>query len=421
MQKEGIIITLPDINRSDFFFKPDVERNEIIYGLKPIQGIGAKVVKAIIDNRPYTSMVDFYNKMQDYKNEAKENKFGNVAMSILIKAGCFDELENRPRIEIMKTFAKMISNPIKSLKMSNIEDLNELGLLTDAQKKYELRFYRFRQYLYQKKFFYKQTGKSPTTAYYILDKKYAEPYFFENFETNMTEEKDYEYTSDGYIAVKKGSLDRVIDKLTMDFKDNVLSNEKILEQVNNKKFKLIWDNLCQGNLSKWEMESLSYYYHEHELAHVNKNLYNIVNFFELSESPAISDFYIFRGREKPRFKLYRICGTVIDKNKDKHIVSLLTLDGVVEVKFYKGQFGFYDKQIVIQNEINNEEIKEKSWFTRGTKLLITGYRRGENFVPKQYKDSIYKHSVQLIEDINNRGELTLKSDRISEGNEEDES
>lgn len=421
MQKEGIKISLPDINRSEFGFFPDAEKNEIVYGLKPIVGVGSKVAKTIIENRPYYSLFDFYEKMNKIKEEDKESKFGNVSMISLIKAGCFDKLENRPRTEIMKTFAKMISNPIKSLKMSNIEDLNELGLLTETQKKYELRFYKFRQYLYQKKFFYKQTGKSPTTAYYILDKKYAEPYFFENFETNMTEEKDYEYTSDGYIAVKKGSLDRVIDKLTMDFKDNVLSNEKILEQVNNKRFKLVWDNLCQGTLSKWEMDSLSYYYHEHELANVDRKLYNIANFFELSENPAISDYYVFRGQEKPRFRLYRICGTVLGREKNKHITTLLTPDGVVDVKFYKGQFTFYDKQISNIDEYGKKTVLEKSWFTRGTKLLITGYRRGENFVPKQYKDSIYKHSVQLIEDINNRGELTLKSDRISEGNEEDES
>ena len=189
-QKTGITITLPNINKSEFGFSPDAQNNQIIYGLKPIQGVGSAVAKAIIDNRPYTSMWDFYEKMQSYKADAPENKFGDVAMITLIKAGCFDELEGRPREEIMRDFIRFISNPIKSLSMSNIEDLNEAGLLTPEQKKYELRLYRFRNYVFQKQNLERQTGKSASTGYYRLDHKFAEPFFFQYLESEMTEGKD---------------------------------------------------------------------------------------------------------------------------------------------------------------------------------------------------------------------------------------
>ena len=416
--KAGVKVALPDINRVKFGFHPDVKNNEIVYGLKPIQGVGTAVAKAIISKQPYTSMNDFYSKMQDYKSEADENKFGDTTMITLIKAGCFDELENKPRKEIMTEFIKSISNPIKSLKMSNIEDLNELGLLTESQQKYELRLYKYRRYVCQKKFFVKQTGKSPTTAYYKLERKFAEPAFYEWFETYMTEGKDYDYTDDGFICVKKGSLDRVFDKLTEDFKEKVLTNDEFLDKINRIRFNNLWDERASGNLSQWEMDSLCFYYNEHELAHVKREDYNIVNFEDLSSSPQIADYYFYRGQAKPRFALSRICGTVLDRDKNKHTVSLLTPDGVVMVKLYQGQFSFYDKQISKINEDGTKTRIESSWFSRGTKLLITGFRRDDQFVPRQYKDSIYKHTVQLIKSINEDGTLVLQSERAGSESEE---
>lgn len=413
-QKKGIKITLPNINKAKFNFSPDAKNNEIIYGLKPIQKINTKVAKAIIDNRPYTSAQDFYQKMQNYKASSEEAKFGDTAMITLIKAGCFDELEHKSRTEVMADFIRSISNPVKKLQVSNIEDLNALGLLTPEQKKYELRLVRFKKYLFQKQFFAKQTGKSPTTAYYKLDRKFAEPWFYEHFETDMTEGKDYEYDDEGYIIVKRGSIERVFDKLMANFKETVLTNPEYLDKLNQSRFENNWKEMAPGTISQWEMESLCYYYSGHELAGVRRDVYGIANFDELPTQPEIADTYFYRGQEKARFKLSRICGTVIGKDKNKHTVALLTPDGVVEVKFYKGQFGFYDKQIVELNDDGTKTRLEESWFSRGTKLMITGFRREEQFVPRKYKDSIYNHSVQLIKSIDENGILTLQSERAGQ-------
>ena len=413
-QKQGIKISLPNINKSKFGFSPNAKDSEIIYGLKPIQKINTKVAKAIIDNRPYTSAQDFYQKMQNYKASSEEAKFGDTAMITLIKAGCFDELEHKSRTEVMADFIRSISNPLKKLQVSNIEDLNVLGLLTSEQKKYELRLVRFKKYLFQKQFFAKQTGKSPTTAYYRLDRKFAEPWFYEHFETDMTEGKDYEYDDEGYIIVKRGSIERVFDKLMANFKETVLTNPEYLDKLNQSRFENSWKELAPGTISQWEMESLCYYYSGHELAGVRRDVYGIANFDELPTQPEIADTYFYRGQEKARFKLSRICGTVIGKDKNKHTVALLTPDGVVEVKFYKGQFGFYDKQIVELNDDGTKTRLEESWFSRGTKLMITGFRREEQFVPRKYKDSIYNHSVQLIKSIDENGILTLQSERAGQ-------
>ena len=165
------------------------------------------------------------------------------------------------------------------------------------------------------------------------------------------------------------------------------------------------------------MDSLSFYYHEHELAHVDKERYLISDFDNLPEEPQISEYYQYRGKSRPRFKLTRICGTVLDKDKNKHMISLLTPSGVVTVKFYKGQFSFYDKQISELNDDGTKTVLEKSWFGRGKKLLITGYRREEQFVPKKYADSAYRHTLQLINSIDDNGILKLQSDRIGEKDE----
>ena len=234
----------------------------------------------------------------------------------------------------------------------------------------------------------------------------------------MKEGKDYEYDNEGYILVKRGSLDREFDKLMADFKKNVLQSKESLKAVNEKRFTEKWNEKVEGTISKWEMDSLSFYYHEHELAHVNKEQYLISDFNELPEDPVVTEYYTFRGKEKPRFKLTRICGTVLDKDKNKHMITLLTPNGVVTIKFYKGQFSFYDKQISEKDdETETKTVLEKSWFKRGNKLLITGYRREDQFVPKKYVDSAYRHTLQLITDIDEEGNLKLQSERIGEDDE----
>ncbi len=340
LQNSNTKIELPDINEADFGFKPDEDNNTIIFGLKGISGVGDAETKAIIENRPYTSLDDFINKMEKYKTEAKENKFGESAVITLIKAGAFDRLENKDRIEIMTDYIKKISKPLNNLQIDSILILHEMGLLTNEQEQFELRLVRFRKYIFNRDFLVDKRGKSVNTFFYRLDQRFAEPFFFEYFETNMQEEKDYEYDEQGNILVKRGSIDREFNKLVASFKKKVLCSKEMLEAINHKRFLDKWNEKVEGNISKWEMDSLSFYYHEHELAHVNKAKYLISDFESLPEKPKITEYYVYRGKERPRFKLTRICGTVLDKDKNKHFITLLTTDGVVTVKFYKGQFSF---------------------------------------------------------------------------------
>lgn len=417
LQNSNTKMELPDINEADFGFKPDEKNNTIIFGLKGISGVGDTETKAIINNRPYKDLDDFVNKMEIYKTQEKENKFGESTIITLIKAGAFDKLEGKERINIMKKYIRKISKPLTNLQVDSILTLHELGLLTKEQEQYELRLTRFRKYIFDKKFLAEKRGKSPNTFFYRLERQFAEPFFFEYFETNMQENKDYEYDEQGYVLVKKGSIDREFDKMMKHFKEETLGSSEMLQAINEQRFLNKWNEKIKGNISEWEMDSLSFYYHEHELAHVNKEQYLISEFNSLPETPEISEYYLFRGKERPRFKLTRICGTVLDKDKNKHIITLLTTSGVVTVKFYKGQFGFYDKQISELNNDGTKTVLETSWFKRGNKLLITGYRREDQFVPKKYVDSAYRHTLQLITEVDENGNLKLQSERIGEENE----
>jgi DNA polymerase-3 subunit alpha len=58
-----------------------------------------------------------------------------------------------------------------------------------------------------------------------------------------------------------------------------------------------------------------------------------------------------------------------------------------------------------------KKILEKSWFTRGNKIMFTGIKRETNFVPKVYKSGKYVYPIQLIDGIDENGELHFKQMR----------
>ena len=106
------------------------------------------------------------------------------------------------------------------------------------------------------------------------------------------------------------------------------------------------------------------------------------------------------GRMYKKNKLSLIAGTVVEKNKSKSMVTLNTQYGVVEVKLYKTSFSHYDRKTP----------DEPSWFSRGTKLVVVGYRREGSFIPKIYSDSKYNSSIMKIEQLPS-GRIDIKTDR----------
>ena len=195
-------------------------------------------------------------------------------------------------------------------------------------------------------------------------------------------------------------------------KQYIIDNqEELLNKYNNILIKQQWDKYCLGNISKWEMDSMSFYYHEHELAHIDLQKYGISEFSKLPEEPEIERFFEIKNRQIPIYKINKIIGTCIGKNNIKGTFTLLTSDGeVVDIRLTKEHYAYYNKQI---SEIENgvKKVKEKSWFTRGTKLMVVGIRRGSGFMAKKYKNTGGHRLYKITDVINNGTEMLLSSSR----------
>ena len=394
----GIKVSLPDVNKSDFGFKPDVENNQILFGLKGMLNVGDDVIMNILNNRPYKSPKDFLNKV----------KPGKQVMISLIKGGAFDSMEDRKFT--MAWYIWDTCDKKNRLTLQNMPTLIKYNLLPEHTEEQIMarRVYEFNRYL-------KAITKADKYSYegmYSLDERALS---FLN-ELDMYDKLDSDNLS-WYIKVK--TWDKVYQEYMNIFRKWITENyDEILNNLNSIIFLEDWNKYAQGNFSSWEMEALCFYYHEHELSNVNNDRYGFVNFYNLPEDPIVERTFTKGGKEIKIFKLNKICGTCIAKNKTKSTVTLLTTNGVVTVKFRKEYFSLFDKQISEKGEDGIKHVKEKSWFNRGNMIVVTGMRSGDNFISKKYA-STGGHQLYRIEKINNDGTLELKDSRYQGGIEED--
>ena len=391
----GIKISLVDINHSDFGFKPDAENNQILYGMKSMLNVGDDLIKEIIANRPYVSPRDFLNKVHPNKQ----------AMISLIKGGAFDTMMDRKIC--MGWYIWETCDKKKRLTLQNMPGLIKYGLLPqDTEEQVTAkRIYEFNRYL-------KAECKSRNdNEFYHLDERAL------SFMMELGYEDMLYVLGDNYDLRMK-EWDKVYQKWMDVFRNWIASDkENILNELNKIIFKEDWDKYAQGTISAWEMEALCFYYHEHELAHVDKKRYGFADFYSLPEDPVVDRTFTKGGKTINIFKLDRICGTCIAKNKTKSTVTLLTTDGVVNVKFRKEYFSLFDKQISERGADGVKHVVEKSWFNRGSMIVVTGIRSGDDFISKKYA-STGGHQLYKIDTINDDGSLKLRDCRY-QGEAED--
>lgn len=385
MQHAGISVSPPDINKSSFTFIPDVDTDTIIYGIKGINRIGNELVNEIISKRPYNSINDFLSKV----------KVNKPQMVSLIKSGAFDKFGNS-RQEVMNQYIDLITEKKQRLTLQNMKMLIEHNLIPE-ELSFEVKVFNFNKYL----------KKCKTGDNYYLD-EIAYKFYENNYDLDLLW-----YEEDTCLIAQK-DWDKIYKKQMDSVREFIKENSSdLLNKLNSELFAENWSKYCGGSISKWEMDSISFYYHEHELADIDESAYNICDFTELSEEPDVDKVIVMNGRDVPLFKLHRIAGTVLDKNKTKNSITLLTNYGVVNVKIYQAQFAKYDKQISQKLADGRKKIIERSWFSRGNKLMITGIRRGDNFIPKIYKNSIYKEPIDLIKEVDG-SDLILVTHRAEE-------
>ena len=385
MKSSGVIVSPPDINKSTYIFSPDVEKNEIRYGMSGIVKVGEDVIRQILNNRPYSSIEDFLSKVKVNKSQ----------MVNLIKAGAFDSLYIEDRIDIMKKYIALISEPKKTLNLRNMQKLIEFDLLPEKFD-FNKRVFNYNKYL----------KKLKVGEYFKLD-NIAFEFYEKNFDMDLLAAAD---TESGF-EISATKWKKIYDSQMLAPKEYIKKNlDELLKKFNQILFDNLWDKYCTGTISKWEMDSVSYYSHEHELSKTKKQVYDCVDFFELNEEPEIDRIISIKGKQVPLFKIVRIMGTVLDRDKNKKSVTILTTSGVVTVKIYGEVFAHYDKQISELGADGKKHVKEHSFFKRGQKIIVTGIRRGDQFFAKKYSKTPY-HLVELITEVDNDGFLVTKGTR----------
>ena len=426
LQEHNITIALPNINKADVGFIPNEEDNSIMFGMKGISTINNDTAKLIMDNRPYTSLQDFHERMVEVKREVtlstgKKQMKSLVSTSQtinLIKGGAFDELENKPREEILASYLRLLYPSKTKLTSANISNIIEMGIVP-PQLQDCIKHHNFKEFVKSLPKHKDETSK--TITWYVIDcgddetTDYTTNYLMNNF-GELVEDRDYYFDELGYVHLalgtsRKGSFE-ALHKEKMKPLTQWLNSPECLDVYNHIQFEDIKRTYMKGNRAKWEMESMCYYYSHHELEGVDQELYSLVNFNELPEEPVVTGFTYHGEKQYPRFELSRIAGTVLDRDRNKHTVTLLTQFGVVTVKFYGGQFSFYDKTIsMIDEQTGKKVVVEDGWFKRGNLILISGFRRQNKFSAKRYSNSIYQHAVCKILNVCEDGTLELQTER----------
>jgi DNA polymerase-3 subunit alpha len=371
----GIQIEPPNINKSNFTFRVDEESNSIFFGLKGITRIGSSLIEEIIANRPYRSLEDFLSKV----------KVNKIQATMLIKAGAFDDFGDRA--EMLYNYCDTVANKKSRITLQNMNQLIQYGIIEESLKK-EINIWRFTKYL-------------------RANAKFGDLYVLKDGLASTAEQLGFtslKQDESGSFYVEKKVWDKFYTGQMGPIRNWMNENqEEILSKLNTELVQELLEKYAVGSIADQEMEALSYYYSYHAMETEEYstwlNSLGVESFFDLPEEPTIA---WERGQAK-MFELTTIAGTAIGRDKQKRIVGLSTPDGFVKLKVYRAQFVKFDRQIKIDGEI------EKSWFSKGTKLLIQGYRNGDYFIPKYYKNSTLK---QAIYKINEPGSIV--SERLGE-------
>lgn len=371
---DGIKVSLIDINKSKYLFEPDINNNSILYSFKALSGINGEIIKEIIEHRPYLGLDDFMSKVKCNKTQ----------MISLIKSGAFDSFDDRK--EIMRQYIWKVCEPKKRITLQNFNGLNERGLIPQ-ELEFEKRLFVFNQAL--KKFC------KIEDVYVIKDNFYD--FYAEFFDIDLLETKHDTLTIKQDIWKKLYTAK--MGKARTYFKDH---QQELLSQLNTRLFQEMWDKYATGSYSDWEMESVGFYFHDHPLLNVNKDMYGISVYKDLPENPEIQYMIKRKGAEIPIYRTTRIIGTVIAKDDMRSQISILTPEsGVVTAKFNRDYYARLNKRISEAQPDGTKKVREESWFKKGTKVLLNGFRREDTFIVKAYKNkqASGSHQAYKITDI----------------------
>ena len=374
-------ISMPEINHSKLGFVPDVENNTILYGLKGITRVTAPVIQEIMEKRPFSSLEDFVARV--IKRTVTKDKVVN-----LIKAGAFNKIENADRRTILKKFIESTADQKKRLTMQNAQMLFERGILPP-------------EFDHEKEIFFLtkelRKNRDENKFYYILNDTIQRELLEDIEIKTMSLENERIVEVINSAVWDKRYYDPIMSKVKLYIQKN---HDKLLEILNNSLFMEEWNKYAGGGELQWELDSINFFHTGHPLNNVAESISIPVTPLNEVEEGNIEGFFLIKGKEIPRMKLYSIIGTVLDRDTTKGIVTIQTPEGVVSVKVYKDLFALYNHAYAALDE-NGNIIEETSFFDKGTHLMITGILRGDTFIPKVYRSTRIKPILRIILDENN--------------------
>lgn len=410
IKQAGITVGLTDINKSGYGFEPDVENNIIMFGLKGLLNVGDELVRTIIANRPYSTPKEFIKKVSPDKG----------AMVSLIKSGAFDKMVDRKFM--LAWYLYETGDKKTTINLRNMNGLVQNDLLpTTGDFELPYQIYEFNRYLKSK------CKATQDVKNYYLDTRAIN--FLNKIDQGdliqtLVSDFDFPNKENGnvYFIIDAKAWDKIYQAHMNIYRNWMNENQQqILFDFNLKIFKADWDKYAKCNspnlLSAWEMEVMCFYGHEHELQNLNPK-YGYADFASLPEEPEVERVFYKKGVPINLYKLSRIYGTCIAKNKNKSTVSLLTPSGVATVKFRKEYYSLFDKQISVRGADGKKHVVEKSWFNRGSMIVVTGMRRGTDFIAKKYS-STGGHQLYKIDNIDENGNIVLRNER-AQGEAEDD-
>lgn len=336
----------PDVNRSGLKFTIDKTggKNHILFGLYALSGISSKEIQAIVDNRPYNSFKSFIKANTDAISQKK--------MVLLIKSGMFRSFCEDTR-QNMIAYVKYVVPRKEKLTTTS---LNKIGDYVPEQYQKFVKLYQIKKSL-----------KNGLKVDSMLGSFFVD---------NVPLDYDLE---DGRIVVDQKMFNKWFNKEITPLKDWLRTKEALDIEVRVRRNKF-WRENCSQTVENWFFETLNYYPYEHFLT--KTNLGTLFDFKSFNELPAVPQVKTLVGKKKYKiYETYEIAGSVVAKNNVKKTIDLLTPDGLAICKLGDDLFAKYNKII------KNDNIKESSWFERGTNLILLGTRIGNEFRVKRVKDA----------------------------------
>ena len=383
----GIPMSLIDINKSGYMFEPDVETGSIVYGLKGLNGVGGEIIQEIIENRPYEGLVDFQEKV----------KVKKPVLISLIKSGAFDKFGNRE--DIMREYIWSICEPKKRITLQNFNGLMERNLIP-AELEFEKRLFVFNKAL--RKY-------CKINDYFLVNDNFYD-FYEEFFDVDLLEPFE-----EG-LAIKdtiwKKLYTKGMDKARNYFREH---QDELLQQLNNCLYNEMWNKYATGTLATWEMDSLGFYYHDHPLKNLDKMSYNVVPYNQQPDTPPIERTFKRNGIDIPLFKTCRIVGAVVAKEDNKSCISILTPEsGVVTVKMSRDYYARLNRQMSQVQPDGTKKVMEKGWFTRGTLVMVNGFKRSGMFFTKSYRHTKSHQCYRILTGVKNNGTIDMTAWRWGE-------